>query len=45
MDALLLRYVVERPLDEVATRPEGSVPVTFTLFALPGGAPGKPGKD
>src|SRR5512142_1473933 len=35
-DALLLRYVNERPLDDLAARPEGSVPVTFTLFALPG---------
>jgi DNA-binding transcriptional ArsR family regulator len=45
MDALLLRYVNERPLDDVASRPEGSVPVTFTLFALPDGPTGKPGKD
>ena len=45
MDALLLRYVNERPLDDLASRPEGSVPVTFTLFALPGGTPGNPGKD
>jgi DNA-binding transcriptional ArsR family regulator len=45
MDALLTRYVNERPLDDVTSRPEGSVPVTFTLFALPGGTPGKQGKD
>jgi DNA-binding transcriptional ArsR family regulator len=45
MDALLLRYVVERPLDDVASRPEGSAPVTFTLFALPGGPPTDHGKD
>lgn len=45
MDALLLRYVNERPLDDLASRPEGSVPVTFTLFAVPGGTPGNPGKD
>jgi DNA-binding transcriptional ArsR family regulator len=45
MEALLLRYIDERPIDDVSTRPEGSVPVTFTLLALPGGAPGKPGKD
>jgi hypothetical protein len=37
MDALLVRYIDERPIDDVASRPEGSVPVTFTLFALPGG--------
>ena len=39
MDALLIRYVNERPLDDVASRPEGSAPVTFTLFALPDGPP------
>ncbi|HTX29383.1 MAG TPA: helix-turn-helix domain-containing protein [Streptosporangiaceae bacterium] len=35
-DALLMRYINERPIDDVTTRPEGSVPVTFTLFILPG---------
>ena len=45
MDALLMRYVSERPLDDLASRPEGSVPVTFTLFALPGEPPGNAGKD
>jgi hypothetical protein len=35
-DALLMRYINERPIDDVATRPPGSVPVTFTLFTLPG---------
>jgi len=39
MDALLIRFVNERPLDDVASRPEGSAPVTFTLFALPDGPP------
>lgn len=43
MDALLLRYIDERPIDDVASRPEGSVPVTFTLFAVPGGPPPGPG--
>jgi len=38
-DALLMRYIDERPLDDVASRPPGSVPVTFTSFALPGGEP------
>jgi DNA-binding MarR family transcriptional regulator len=38
-EALLMRYVDERPLDDVASRPPGSVPVNFTLFALPGGEP------
>ena len=27
-DALLLRYIDERPIDDVASRPAGSVPVT-----------------
>jgi hypothetical protein len=29
----------------VASRPESSVPVTFTLLALPGEPAVKPGKD
>ena len=37
-DALLLRYINERPIDDVASRPAGSVPVSFTLFAVPGGS-------
>jgi DNA-binding MarR family transcriptional regulator len=42
MDALLVRYIDERPIDDVSSRPEGSVPVTFTLFAVPGGPPPRP---
>jgi DNA-binding MarR family transcriptional regulator len=42
MDALLVRYVDERPIDDVTSRPEGSVPVTFTLFAVPDGPPPGP---
>ena len=38
VDALLLRYINERPLDDLASRPAGSVPVSFTLFAIPGEA-------
>ncbi len=38
-DALLMRYINERPIDDVATRPPGSVPVTFTLFTVPGSQP------
>ena len=38
-DALLLRYINERPIDDVASRPEGSVPVSFTLFTVPGSEP------
>src|SRR5690242_2178216 len=45
MDALLARYVNERPLADVASRPEGSVPVTFTLFAVPGEPSGNRRKD
>ena len=30
VDALLVRYIDERPLDDVASRPAGSVPVSFT---------------
>jgi len=41
-DALLMRYINERPIDDVASRPEGSLPVTFTLFTLPGGPPPAP---
>jgi DNA-binding transcriptional ArsR family regulator len=36
IDGLLLRYIDERPIDDVASRPEGAVPVDFTLFAVPG---------
>lgn len=43
IDAVLMRYIDERPIDDVASRPEGSVPVTFTLFAVPGGPPQAPG--
>jgi predicted ArsR family transcriptional regulator len=39
IDALLLRYINERPIDDVASRPEGSVPVSFTLFTVPGSEP------
>ena len=39
IDALLVRYINERPLDDVASRPAGSVPVSFTLFTLPGDEP------
>jgi DNA-binding transcriptional ArsR family regulator len=47
IDALILRYVNERPIDDVASRPEGSVPVNLTLFAVPGSGPdsGPPEED
>jgi DNA-binding MarR family transcriptional regulator len=35
--ALLRRYVEERPLDDVASRPPGSTAVGFTVFAIPAG--------
>lgn len=38
-DAVLTRFIDERPIDDLASRPEGSVPVTFTLFAVPEGPP------
>jgi DNA-binding transcriptional ArsR family regulator len=41
-DALLLRYINERPLDDVRSRPARSVPVSFTLFAVPGSEPPEP---
>lgn len=44
MDALLMRYVRERPLDDVAARPPGSVAVDFTVFAIPA-AEHPPGRD
>ena len=34
-EALLRPYVEERVIDDVAARPPGSVPVDFTLFAVP----------
>ena len=42
-DALLMRYINERPIDDVASRPEGSVPVNFTLFTVPGSEPPEAG--
>ena len=35
MEALLADYVEQRPLDDIASRPEGSVPVEFTLMVVP----------
>ena len=43
LDAVLMRYIDQRPIDDLASRPAGSVPVTFTLFAVPGGPPPGPG--
>ncbi len=41
-DALVMRYIDKRPIDDVASRPEGSVAVTFTLFTVPEGQPPGP---
>ncbi len=35
MDHLLEKYVEERPLDDLESRPAGSVPVDFSLFVVP----------
>jgi DNA-binding transcriptional ArsR family regulator len=35
IDAVITRYTDERPLDDLASRPEGSVPVEFTLMVVP----------
>ena len=35
MDHLLEKYVEERPLDDLESRPAGSVPVDFSLFLVP----------
>jgi DNA-binding MarR family transcriptional regulator len=40
IDALIKRYVDERPLDDLASRPEGSVPVDITqIVVIPQAAP------
>jgi DNA-binding transcriptional ArsR family regulator len=44
MEALLLRYVEERPLDDLAARPPGSVAVEFTVFVIPA-AKSPPGQE
>jgi DNA-binding transcriptional ArsR family regulator len=35
MAALLADYAEQRPLDDIASRPEGSVPVEFTVMVVP----------
>ena len=45
LDAVLMRYIDQRPIDDLASRPTGSVPVTFTLFAVPGGPPPGPATE
>jgi hypothetical protein len=34
-EALILRYIEERPIDDLESRPPGAVPVEFTLFVIP----------
>lgn len=41
IDAAILRYVEERPIDDVSTRPAGSVPINFTFFIVPLSSPGE----
>ena len=36
-DKLLLRYIEERPIDDLESRPPTSVPVELTLFVIPRG--------
>ncbi len=35
IDSLIRRYVDERPLDDLASRPKGSVPIDITLIGVP----------
>ena len=35
IDALIDRYVEERPIDDVSARPEGSLPIDLTVIAVP----------
>jgi hypothetical protein len=34
-EELITAYIEERPLDDLASRPAGSVPVDFTLLVVP----------
>ncbi|MBS2553852.1 hypothetical protein KGQ19_44065, partial [Catenulispora sp. NL8] len=36
---LIMRYVDARPIDDLASRPPGSVPVNVTTFVVPLGQP------
>jgi DNA-binding transcriptional ArsR family regulator len=35
VEQLILRYIEERPIDDLESRPPGSVPVEFTFFVIP----------
>jgi DNA-binding transcriptional ArsR family regulator len=35
IDAVISDFIEQRPIDDVSARPPGSVPVDFTLFAVP----------
>jgi hypothetical protein len=35
MEQVLATYIEERPLDDLESRPPGSVPVDFSLFVVP----------
>ncbi len=43
IDGLIAGYTEQRPIDDLAARPPGSVPVDFTLFVVPH-EPNPPGK-
>jgi DNA-binding transcriptional ArsR family regulator len=46
IDAAVMPYIGERPIDDIGSRPAGSAPVTFTLFTVPGaGRPGTPAPE
>jgi DNA-binding transcriptional ArsR family regulator len=36
IDKLIMDYAEKRPLDDLASRPSGAVPVDFSLFVVPG---------
>jgi DNA-binding MarR family transcriptional regulator len=35
IDAMISRFIEQRPIDDLTARPPGSVPVDFTFFAVP----------
>ena len=35
IEGLVVRYAEERPIDDATSRPAGSVPVDFTITAVP----------
>lgn len=43
IDAVIRRYVDERPIDDLTSRPTDSVPVEITMFIVPLAEPGRNG--